>query len=191
MTTHRLTEQFTNLSPGAALGIDIGRVLMCPTRDDGRPDTSFLGANDEAALAIPPAPGMFEVVPALVRLFGGRAWLVSKAGPRIEALTRRWLLHHRFFERTAMDASHLRFCRRRDEKRGHADALGLTHFIDDRVDVLSYLRGSVPCLALFGVQAGPIPDWVVHLPDWATLGAALEPGDGYRAGPIGAPTPAS
>jgi hypothetical protein len=57
--------------------------------------------------------------------------------------------------------------------------------------VLSYLRGSVPCLALFGVQAGPIPDWVVHLPDWATLGAALEPGDGYRAGPIGAPTPAS
>jgi hypothetical protein len=174
MTNDKLTEQFTDISSRAGLGIDIGRVIMCPTRDDGRPDTSFLGASDEDALAIPPAPAMFDVVPALVRLFDGRAWLVSKAGARIEALTRRWLDHHRFFERTAMDASHVRFCRRRDEKRAHADALGLTHFIDDRSDVLKYLRGAVPCLALFGVQTEPIPDWVVHVPDWATLGRALE-----------------
>jgi hypothetical protein len=174
MTNDRLTEQFNDISGRSALGIDIGRVLMCPTRDDGRPDTSFLGAGTEAAaLAIPPAPGMFEVVPALVGLFGGRAWLVSKAGPRIEALTWRWLDHHRFFERTGMDASHVRFCRRRDEKRAHADELGLTHFIDDRTDVLKYLRGSVSCLALFGVQTEPIPEWVVHVPDWATLGRVV------------------
>ena len=174
MTNDKLTEQFTNISTGAALGIDIGRVLMCPTHDDGRPDTSFLGARAEAdALAIPPAPGMFDVVPRQVRLFDGRAWLVSKAGQRIEDLTWRWLEHHRFFERTALPPAHVRFCRRRDEKRAHADTLGLTHFIDDRTDVLKYLRGSVGCLALFGVQNDPIPDWVIHVPDWAALGGAL------------------
>ena len=173
MTNDNLTRHFTNVSETARLGIDIGRVLMCPTRDDGRPDTSFLGAGDADALDTPPAPGMFDVVPALVHLFDGRAWLVSKAGPRIEALTRRWLEHHRFFERTALHPSHLRFCRRRDEKRAHADELALTHFIDDRVDVLQHLRGAVSCLALFGVQTAPVPDWAIHVPDWATLGRAL------------------
>jgi hypothetical protein len=168
-----LTRRFAGISPASRLGIDIGRVLMCPTSDDGRPDTSFLSAGDEAALATPAAPGMFEVVPALVRLFEGRAWLVSKAGARIEALTRRWLQRHRFFERTGIDPSHVRFCRRRDEKRAHADALGLTHFIDDRSDVLAHLRGGVGCLVLFGAQTEPIPDWVLHAPDWATLGRAL------------------
>src|SRR4051812_4655464 len=150
MTNQQMIEEFTRVSSVARLGIDIGRVLMCPTREDGRPDTSFLGADLDAALATPPAPGLFEVVPGLVSAFAGRAWLVSKAGPRIEALTRRWLEHHRFFERTAIDPSHLRFCRRREEKRLHADELGLTHFIDDREDVLAHLRGSVSCLALFG-----------------------------------------
>jgi len=173
MTNDKLIEIFTDLPPASRLGIDIGRVLMCPTHDDGRPDTSFLGASDEAALETPAAPGMFETVPALVRLFDGQAWLVSKAGRRIEALTRRWLEHHRFFERTGMDASHLRFCRRREEKREHAADLGLTHFIDDRLDVLGHLRGAVPRLALFGVQTEPIPDWVVHLPEWAALGRVL------------------
>jgi hypothetical protein len=177
MTNDKLTRHFTYVSSSARLGIDIGRVLMCPTRDDGRPDTSFLGAAGDDALATPPAPGMFDVVPALVSLFGGRAWLVSKAGPRIEALTRRWLQHHRFFERTALSPSHLRFCRRREDKRAHADELALTHFIDDRVDVLQHLRGAVDCLALFGVQTAAIPEWTVPIPNWATLGRVLA----YRA----------
>lgn len=41
----------TRGAPAPSLGIDIGRVLMCPTTDDGRPDTSFLSASDSAALA--------------------------------------------------------------------------------------------------------------------------------------------
>src|SRR5262245_59446882 len=132
------------------LGIDIGRVLMCPADADGRPDTSFLEADDGTAVEVPPAPAMFDIVPALVRLFGGQVWLVSKAGSRIERLTRLWLAHHRFFERTGMRSDNVRFCRRREEKREHAIALGLTDFIDDRVDVLEHLRGVVPRLLLFG-----------------------------------------
>src|SRR5262245_2571077 len=127
MTNDRLIANlFINLSPDARLGVDIGRVIMCPTHDDGRPDTSFLDADEAGALATPAAPGLYDVLPALVRAFGGRAWLVSKAGPRIEALTRLWLAHHRFAERTGLPAANVRFCRRRPEKRAHAAQLGLT-----------------------------------------------------------------
>lgn len=157
-----------------ALGIDIGRVLMCPTDDDARADTSFLDLPEARALAVPAAPHVWDVVPELVRAFGGRVWLVSKAGHRIEALTRKWLAHHRFFARVGMAEGAVRFCRKRPEKRGHALALGLTHFIDDRSDVLGALVGAVPHLYLFGVQRAAPPKFATHVPDWvAARGAVL------------------
>jgi hypothetical protein len=156
-----------------ALGIDIGRVLMCPADDDGAPDTSFLSLPDAQALEVPAAPCMWDVVPEIVDVFERRVWLVSKAGARIEALTRRWLAHHRFFERVGMAPDAVRFCRRRPEKRDHALLLGLTHFVDDRVDVLQALRGAVPRLYLFGIQTGPLPDFATHVPDWLAAHTAL------------------
>jgi hypothetical protein len=159
------------------LGIDVGRVLMCPADADGRPDTSFLRASEREALEVPPTPGMFEVVPALVTLFQQRVWLVSKAGPRIERLTRRWLQHHRFFERTGLRPDRVRFCLRREDKRQHALELGLTHFIDDRSDVLSHLNGVVPHLLLFGVQSERIPPWVVHVLDWPAVADCFSVGE--------------
>jgi hypothetical protein len=160
-------------TPRAALGLDIGRVLMCPVADDGAPDTSFFNVPDEQALAVPAAPCMWDVMPAIVDVFEGRVWLVSRAGPRIEALTRRWLAHHRFFERVGMAPDAVRFCRKRPEKRDHALLLGLTHFVDDRVDVLQALRGAVPHLYLFGVQDRPAPDFARHLPVWIAAHDAL------------------
>jgi hypothetical protein len=92
------------------LGIDIGRVLIAPDPADGKADTSFIGGSIKAALATPPYEGMFDVVPGLVALFGGRVWLVSKAGPKVQEKTRLWLRHHAFFECTGIPPNHLRFC---------------------------------------------------------------------------------
>jgi hypothetical protein len=97
-------------------------------------------------------------------------------------LTRRWLEHQHFFEQTGMRRDRLRFCRQRQEKRQHAVALGLTHFIDDRCDVLAHLRGVVPHLFLFGVQTEAIPDWVVHAADWLAVAAALSGGKDQERG---------
>jgi len=159
---HRYLAGMTSI----ALGIDIGRVLMCPSADDARPDTSFLNLPEAQALAVPASPHVWDVVPELVRTFGGRVWLVSKAGERIEALTRRWLAHHRFFARVGLPADAVRFCRRREDKRGHALELGLTHFIDDRSDVLAALVGAVPHLYLFGAQKLAVPTFAKHVGDW-------------------------
>ena len=144
------------------LGIDIGRVLIRPGQ--GPNDTSFLQGSLERALETPPYDGMFETVPLLVQRFGGRAWLVSKAGPRVEDRTRRWLDRHRFWDRTGIPEGQVRFCRDRPGKLPICRELQVTHFIDDRLDVLEHLRGTVPHLFLFGACQGP--DWVTPLAGW-------------------------
>jgi hypothetical protein len=153
------------------LGIDIGRVLISPDPADGGPDTSFIGGTLETALKTPPYEGMFEAVPPLVRHFGGRVWLVSKARPKMQEKTRLWLIHHRFFERTGIAPENLRFCFERHQKAEHCRELGLSHFIDDRLDVLEHLDGVVARRYLFGPQkAGTrIPADVMPLAGWAQV----------------------
>jgi hypothetical protein len=97
-------------------------------------------------------------------------------GPRIQARTRRWLDERRFFAATGVPREHLRFCRERREKAEHALALGLTHFIDDRLDVLRHLEGIVPHRFLFGPQrwrpeCGPT---LRHVRDWRALLHAIK-----------------
>jgi hypothetical protein len=133
------------------LGIDVGRVLISPG-DETRPDTSFIGCSPQDALLTPPYEGMFDVVPPLVEKFRARVWIISKCGPRIQQRTRDWFRHHRFFERTGIDPANVRFCLQRPQKAIHCAELGITHFIDDRSDVLEAMRDIVPNLFLFGPQ---------------------------------------
>jgi hypothetical protein len=50
--------------------------------------------------------GAFESLTRLCDAFEGRMWIVSKAGPTVQARTERWLAHHRFFETTGIDPSY-------------------------------------------------------------------------------------
>jgi hypothetical protein len=154
-----------------ALGLDFGRVIMSPPAGTEGEDSRFLVSPEDEALEIPPPPEAFGVIAELVRHFRGRVWVVSKAGPRIQSLTRRWLARHRFFEATGMDEAALRFVRERSEKHLHAVKLGLTHFVDDRVDVLAALT-TVPNRYLFGPNA-QVPAWATHVPDWAAVREAI------------------
>lgn len=148
------------------LGIDVGRVLISPG-DAGKPDTSFIGGSLEDALNTPPYEGMFDAVPALVRRFEGKVWIVSKCGQRIQERTLQWFERHRFFERTGIDPRNVRFCLKRPEKAIHCRELGITHFIDDRTDVLDAMVGIVPNLYLFGPQRGAAPHGMRHLSAWS------------------------
>jgi hypothetical protein len=159
----------------AVLGIDIGRVIISATDSSGRSDTSFLSGNDERALETAPSEGAFEAIAGLVSAFEGRVWLVSKCGPRIQALTRRWLERRDFFGQTGLAPERVRFCLKRPEKREHCEAIGATHFVDDRIDVLTHLVGLVPHLFWFGHQppGAEAPAWAEQTLDWNEASAAI------------------
>jgi hypothetical protein len=154
------------------LGIDVGRVLISPG-DESRPDTSFIGGSLEDALGTPPYEGMFDVVPDLVRKFAGQVWIVSKCGRKVQERTLQWFDRHRFFERTAIDPRNVRFCLKRPEKALHCRELGISHFVDDRSDVLQAMLGIVPNLYLFGPQRDPAPESYRHVADWDAVARAL------------------
>jgi len=155
------------------LGIDIGRVIIAPDATDDN-DTSFIGGTMAHVLATPPNEGLYEVLPDLVRRFDGRVWLVSKAGTRVQEKTRRWLAHQRFFERMGIPPHQLRFCLERAEKADHCRELGITHFIDDREDVLRHLDGVVEHRFLFGPQSTPPAAGLVPVESWRFVRAAMD-----------------
>lgn len=123
------------------LGIDIGGVLS-PM------------AEDVATSA--PLPGAIEALARLEARFGPRRYLVSKAGPHVERKTLRWLAELDFFGRTGIPRRNVVFCRERSDKAPICERLRITRFMDDRLEILGYLRTIVPTRILF-VGSGPPP----------------------------------
>jgi hypothetical protein len=153
------------------LGVDIGRVII--NGGNGPGDTSFFSGDTARMLATPAVPGVLDALARLVPRFGGRVWLVSKCGERVQRWSRQWLDHHGVAARTGIPRENIRFCLRRPDKAVHCADLGITHFVDDKLDVHRALRGVVPHRYLFGPQAGSPPPWVCHTPTWADAEAAI------------------
>lgn len=154
----------TDLPPPAPqLGVDIGRVIIDGDHHPSGDDTAFLKGGTEEMLRTPPVDGVLDTLARLVRLFGGRVWLVSTCGPRVQHRTRQWLLHHRVYQHTGIPPSHVRFCRQQPDKAVHCAELAISHFVDDRVDVLVALAGIVPHRYLFGPRGdAQVPPGVQH-----------------------------
>jgi hypothetical protein len=130
------------------LGVDVGGVLVDRIAADGS-DTSFFS---ERFLETPAVAGAFDTLLRLRReRFGERICIVSKCGPRTEEKTRLWLGHHGLLDALGLDERALHFCRKRPDKAPICKRLGVTHFIDDRMDVLVHLT-SVRYRILFGPQ---------------------------------------
>ena len=130
------------------LGVDIGGVIIDKMND--KTDTSFFSRNYLQTTA---TPHSFRVLAKLsVGRFGKNIHLVSKAGEDTQARTREWLAYHKFFEKTGIPESNLHFCLERHEKRPICEQLKVTHFIDDRMKVLSHLINLVPNLYLFNAS---------------------------------------
>jgi hypothetical protein len=164
--------RIVEISPGAGgpgLGIDIGKVIINGPAHPGGGDTAFFSGDEATMLATPEMDGAVPVIGGLVRLFGGRVWLVSKCGPRVQARTLRWLTGHDFYARTGLPPAQVRFCRARPDKRQHCQELGLTHFVDDHPEVHAAIRGTVEYQYFFGPQRAPVPGYGVHAASWAEL----------------------
>lgn len=156
------------------LGIDIGRVIINGEAHPGGGDTAFFQGDEATMLATPEVPEAVLSIAILVRAFAGRVWLVSKCGPRTQERTLRWLLGRDFYRRTGIDPGHVRFCRERVQKRDHCEELGITHFVDDRIEVHAAIRGVVDHQYVFGPQPGPVPSYTTHVLTWPQARARIE-----------------
>jgi hypothetical protein len=117
----------------AYLGVDFGRVIQGGAAETGAADTVLLDGGPEEAMRTPSTAGAFEVLPRVVARFGGRAWVISKCGQRIQRRTLQWLDHHDFYQRTGIPRGNVRFCRRRADKAVHCAEPGITHMIEAMV----------------------------------------------------------
>jgi hypothetical protein len=164
------------------LGVDVGGVIVTLAGRDE--DTSFFGTRP---LETPAVAGVFEALAALcTQPFGGRVHVVSKAGPKVAANTRAWLAHHRFFERTGVAAANLHFVRERRDKAPVCERLQVTHFVDDRLDVLGHLTTVDHRYLFVGGSAGDatgdaaaseVPEWVTVADAWSKLVAVIRESD--------------
>ncbi|WP_125530554.1 hypothetical protein [Streptomyces sp. WAC 06725] len=153
----------------AGLGVDVGGVIIARAGDE---DTSFFG---KRPMLTPPVEGAFDCLALLAETrFGSGVHLVSKAGPRTASLTRSWLHHHDFFERTRIAPENMHFVQERGAKAEVCARLGLAHFIDDRLDVLRSLK-TVEHKYLFvsGIGGHAVPsepdDQVTRVHAWADM----------------------
>lgn len=149
------------------MGIDFGGVIVRNRNQSLGADTDLTG-REKTEVA---QDGVFEALREIVRMCEGRVWIVSKAGPRMEARTRAWLNEVDFFSHTGMNPGYIEFCRERQEKEAICRELQISHFIDDRIHVMQILRYTVPHLYLFGEQTSEsfCPPWASFVSRWSRV----------------------
>ncbi len=156
------------------LGVDIGGVII--ENHDGNADTSFFS---KKYLLTPAAENSFVELKKLNEgRFKDRVYLVSKCGPSVQSKTRKWLKHNHFYETTGISEEKWHFCLERSQKAEISHQLGLTAFVDDRLEILGYLS-HMDELFLFNPNESEVAEHSQNLPlvkvvkNWAELGALL------------------
>ena len=127
------------------LGVDIGNVIINFRTSD--PDDKALF--EERYSTIPASDGVFVALKALNDRFNGNVYLISKCTEWAEPKIAIWLKDNGFFEKTGIDPHNIFIVRERKDKDAICRKLGVTHFIDDRLEVLSHMIESTPNLYLF------------------------------------------
>ena len=112
------------------LGIDIGGVLSRFLADRKK-----LGLGPDEFLKSPPVEDACETITALASVFGGERYFISKCGWRMQQMTRLWLRHWNVYERTGIPPDHVWFCLEQKDKDDICRVLGVTHHIDDRLEI--------------------------------------------------------
>ena len=142
----------------SVLGIDVGGVIIGADNDTTMFTKNYLEAQ--------PVPGAFEAIRVLHARFLGQIIIVSKAGPEMQDKTMHWMEQRDFWNATGMlkqglgrhPDQNVFFCRERADKAPICKRMNVTHFIDDRLDVLVHLT-TVKKRFLFGSGGGRGKGW--------------------------------
>jgi hypothetical protein len=150
------------------LGVDVGNVIT----GGGGEDTSFFSDN---YLETPEVEGAIDSLARLVPKFDD-VYIISKCGNKVQKKTLEWMNHHDFYNRTGIGVDKFNFCYKREDKVWIAEFWGVTHFVDDRKDVLDTMVGRIPNLFWFAphLQATVRKGNFFIVPSWDRLERVLE-----------------
>lgn len=122
-------------------GIDIGNVIINFRLTNSQSEENYSN--------IPATDNSFNTIKKLSVLFEGRIFLISKCKELNENKILSWLKNNDFYNKTNVNEKNLLFCKERNEKAAICKTLKITHFIDDRIEVLSHMISIVPNLFLY------------------------------------------
>jgi hypothetical protein len=124
-------------------------------------------------------PGAFDGLRILAaRKFGARIHLISQCDTFVQAAKMEWMAERRFGSETGIASERIHFVREKSGKAEVCAQYGVTHFVEDRPEIMSYAL-AVPNLYLFSPDAGEMasfPEVVARATvvfDWTRLVQAL------------------
>jgi hypothetical protein len=142
------------------LGVDIGNVII-DHRDTSKTDILLYTMRYST---IPSTEGVFDALKELQeKVFKENIYLISKCKPWAEPKILAWLKDNDFYQRTGISSDKVFFCAERSEKANICKEKGITHFVDDRLEVLSHLE-TVPNLFLFKPDCEEVEAFKEFLP---------------------------
>ena len=146
-----------------SLGVDLGNVIIDHVVFGTTPE--FFQFGDYST--IPPVSRVFGALRYLNRKrFHGDIFVVYTASDVAEKKILYWLESHSFFERTGISPDRVRRTQNGRNKSSVCESYRATHFIDDRLEVLSHLVGKVKNLYLFRPQQKeiePYQDFLIQV----------------------------
>ncbi len=142
------------------LGVDIGNVII----NNRLNDPEVVKVDEAVYASFPPSEGVFESLKTLNDYFDGEVYLISKCTEWAQIQILAWLKAHDFYTKTGIKPEHVNFVRQRNEKDAVCIKLGVTHFVDDRLEVLGYMVESTSNLILFQPDQEEVKEFKQFLP---------------------------
>lgn len=147
------------------IGIDIMGVILPKAIETG---------TVEDFLACSALPNAIDSIKKLVKLYKPEnIFIISKCPEFAEKVIARWFDEHDFFAETNFRRSNIYFCREQDDKAPIAEKLQLTYFIDDKTNVLDFMKNIVPnriqLVVEFVAEVSNSEDGIIYLNNWPSV----------------------
>jgi hypothetical protein len=150
------------------LGVDLGNVIIDHLGFGTTPEFFRMGDYN----IIPPVSGVFEALRQLnEKRFGSELFVVYNATDVADQKITSWLLAHDFFARTGILSDRVKRTQNGRNKLSVCRMYGASHFVDDRLEVLSHLVGEVKNLFLLRPQQQEIEQYKDFLPSVNQFGS--------------------
>ncbi|KKR46021.1 MAG: hypothetical protein A3G47_02965 [Candidatus Zambryskibacteria bacterium RIFCSPLOWO2_12_FULL_39_45] len=144
-----------------SFGVDLGNVIIDHVGFGTTPE--FVQSGDYNV--IPQMPGVIEALWQLNQeRFAGNIFVVYNASDVADQKILSWLKSHDFFSRTGIYPAQVMRTKNGRDKSSICDLYQATHFVDDRLEVLSYLVDKVKNLYLLKPQQKEVKQYQDFLP---------------------------